>query len=67
MSDLLAEILIIFFEVLCCKIFYEIFGKLRYKGWINIVQLIVLECSVFVAARVLSDSFIIKQIVMISI
>lgn len=67
MSDLLAEILIIFFEVLCCKIFYEIFGKLRYKGWINIVQLIVLECSVFVAARVLSDSFIIKQIIMISI
>ena len=39
MSDLLAEILIIFFEVLCCKIFYEIFGKLRYKGWINILNL----------------------------
>lgn len=67
MSDLLAEVLIIFFEVLCCKIFYEIFGKLRYKGWINILQLIVLECSVFIAARWLSDLFIIKQIVMVSI
>ncbi len=67
MSDLLAEVLIIFFEVLCCKIFYEIFGKLRYKGWINILQLIVLECSVFIAARWLSNLFIIKQIVMVSI
>lgn len=67
MSDLLAELLIIFFEVLCCKIFFEIFGKLRYKGWINIIQLIILECSVFIAARVLAGSFIIKQIVMASI
>ncbi len=39
MSDLLAEILIIFFEI---------FGKLRYKGWINTVQMIILECSVFI-------------------
>lgn len=67
MSDLLAELLIIFLEVLCCKIFFEIFGKLRYKGWVNIVQLIVLECSVFIAARALSDSFMVKQIVMASI
>lgn len=67
MSDLLAEILIIFFEALCCKIFFEIFGKVRYKGWINIVQMIALECSVFIAARMLSDLFIIKQIVMVSI
>lgn len=67
MSDLLAEILIIFFEVFCCKIFFEIFGKVRYKGWINIVQMIALGCSVFITSRVLSDLFIIKQIVMISI
>ncbi len=67
MSDLLAEILIIFFEVLCCKIFYEIFGKLRYEGWINILQLMILEFGVFIAARMLSDSFILKQIVMIVI
>lgn len=67
MSDLMAEILIIFFEVFCCKIFFEIFGKVRYKGWINIVQMIALGCSVFITSRVLSDLFIIKQIVMISI
>jgi len=62
--DLLAELLIIFFEVICCSIFFEIFGEIRYKGWINVIQLIVLECSVFVAARGLSDLFIVKQIVM---
>jgi Signal transduction histidine kinase regulating citrate/malate metabolism len=47
--------------------FFEIFGKLRYKGWINIIQLIILECSVFIAARGLSDLFILKQIVMASV
>lgn len=67
MSDLLAEILIIFFEVLCCDLFYKIFGKLRYKGLINIVQLVILECSVFIVAKTLSDLFIVKQIVMASI
>lgn len=67
MSDLLAEILIIFFEVFCCKIFYEIFGKLRFRGWINIVQMIILECGVFLVSRMLSDFFIVKQIVMISV
>lgn len=67
MSDLLAEILIIFFEVLCCDVFFKIFAKLRYKGWINIVQLISLGCCVFIAAKVLSDSFTVKQIVMASL
>lgn len=67
MFDLLAEVLIIFFEVLCCQIFYEIFGKLRRRGWMNVVQLIILECCVFMAAMVLGDLFIVKQIVMVSI
>lgn len=67
MSDLLAEILIIFFEVLCCDIFYKIFGELRYKGRINFVQLIILGCSVFIFTKVLSGSIIIKQVLMASI
>ena len=67
MSDLLSEILILFFEVLCSKIFYETFGKVRNKGWINIVHLILLESSVLVALRVLSNIFILKQIVVVSI
>lgn len=67
MSDLVVELLIIFFEVLCCKIFCEIFGKLRYKGLINSVQLVLLEFGVLIAARGLSELFIIKQVVMVSL
>ena len=62
MSDLLAEALIILFEVLCGKIFCEIFGIVRNKGWINLVQLMALEISVFVAARTFSNILILKQI-----
>ena len=67
MSDLVVEILILFFEVLCSKIFCEIFGKVRNKGWINIVQLFVLEISVFIMARTFSNVMILKQIVVASI
>ncbi|MDE7423846.1 MAG: ATP-binding protein [Lachnospiraceae bacterium] len=67
MSDLLSEILILFFEVLCSKIFYETFGKVRNKGWINIAQLILLESSVLVVASALSNIFLLKQIVVASI
>lgn len=67
MSDLVVELLIIFFEVLCCKIFCEIFGKLRYKGLVNSVQLVLLEFGVLIAARGLSELFIIKQVVMVSL
>lgn len=63
----MVELLIIFFEVLCCKIFCEIFGKLRYKGLINSVQLVLLEFGVLIAARGLSELFIIKQVVMVSL
>ena len=67
MSDLVVEILILFFEVLCSKIFCEIFGKVRKKGWINIVQLLVLEISVFISARTFSNIMILKQIVVATI
>lgn len=67
MSDLFVEILIVFLEIICCKMFYKIFGELRYNGWINIVHMFLLECSVLIGARILSESFIIKQAVMVSI
>lgn len=47
MFDSLPTVLMIVFEVFCCKIFFEIFGKVRYKGWINAVQLILLVSGVF--------------------
>lgn len=67
MSDFVFEIIILFFEVLCGKFFCEIFGKVRYKGWLNVVQLIVLEISVFISARAFSDIMILKQIIVASI
>lgn len=65
MFDSLPNVLMILFEVFCCKIFYEIFGKVRYKGWINAVQLILLIGSVYGAARGLENIFVLKQIAII--
>lgn len=65
MFDSLPNVLMILFEVFCCKIFYEIFGKVRYKGWINAVQLILLIGSVYGVARGLENIFVLKQIVII--
>lgn len=67
MFDSLPNVLMILFEVFCCKIFYEIFGKVRYKGWINAVQLILLIGSVYGVARGLENIFVLKQIVIILI
>ncbi len=65
MFDSLPSVLMIVFEVFCCKIFFEIFGKVRYKGWINAVQLLLLVGSVFSAAKVLENIFALKQIAII--
>lgn len=65
MFDSLPNVLMILFEVFCCKIFYEIFGKVRYKGWINAVQLILLIGSVYGVARGLENIFVLKQTVII--
>lgn len=65
MFDSLPSVLMIVFEVFCCKIFFEIFGKVRYKGWINAVQLLLLVGGVFSAAKVLENIFAIKQIAII--
>lgn len=65
MFDSLPNVLMILFEVFCCKIFYEIFGKVRYKDWINAVQLILLIGSVYGVARGLENIFVLKQIVII--
>lgn len=46
MFELMQSVLLIFIEIMCCKIFYETFGKVRYKGWINVIQFILLLGSV---------------------
>lgn len=67
MFDSLPSVLMILFEVFCCKIFFEIFGSIRYKGWMNAVQLILLAGGVYGAAKGLNNVFILKQIVIILI
>lgn len=65
MFDSLPSVLMIVFEVFCCKIFFEIFGKVRYKGWINALQLILLVGGVFGAAKCFENIFGLKQIAII--
>lgn len=40
MFDFMQSVLLIFIEMMCCKIFYETFGEVRHKGWINTVYFI---------------------------
>ena len=62
MIDLMQNVLLIFIETMCCKIFYETFGKVRYKGWINVIQFILLLGSVCLLAFGFSENFVIRQI-----
>ena len=32
MFDIMQNVLLIFLEIICCKIFYETFEEIRYKG-----------------------------------
>ena len=42
MIDLMQNVLLIFIEAMCCKSFFETFGAIRYKGWINFIQILLL-------------------------
>ncbi len=52
MSELVFEVLIIFFEVFLCKMFCEIFGETRYRGWLAGMQFIMAGSCIFAAARI---------------
>lgn len=62
MFELIQSVLLILIEIICCKIFYETFGKVRYKGWINIIQFVLLLGTVCLLAFGLSKNFVIRQI-----
>ncbi|MDE6567046.1 MAG: GHKL domain-containing protein [Lachnospiraceae bacterium] len=62
MFELMQSVLLIFIEIMCCKIFYETFGKVRYKGWINVIQFVLLLGSVCLLAFGFSKNFVIRQI-----
>lgn len=65
MFDLMQSVLLIFIEMMCCKIFYETFGKIRHKGWINIIQFVLLLGSICFLSYSFSEHFVIRQIVII--
>lgn len=65
MFGLIQNILLIFIEIICCKIFYETFAEIRYKGWINTVQFLLLLGGTCSLVYVFSGYLIIKQITII--
>lgn len=67
MFDLMQNILLIFIEAICCKIFFETFGKIRHKGWINIIQVMLLLGSMCLYSYALSEYFVLRQIIAISV
>ncbi len=62
MFDIMQSVLFIFIEIVCCKIFYESFGEVRYKGWINTIQFVLLLGSILILSFGFSEYFVIRQI-----
>lgn len=65
MIDLIENILLIVFEVICCDIFYETFGERRYKSFVNIIQLGLLAFMACLLSFIFAGHLILKQIVLI--
>ncbi|MDE6233190.1 MAG: GHKL domain-containing protein [Lachnospiraceae bacterium] len=62
MFDLMQSAVFIFIEMVCCKIFYETFGEVRHKGWINTIQFVLLLGSISILSFGFSEYFVIRQI-----
>ncbi len=65
MFNIMQSVILIFIEIMCCKSFYELFGEVRYKGWINIMQFGLLFVSMYFLAYGHSKHFTIRQIAVI--
>ena len=65
MFELIQSVLLIFIEAICCKSFFETFGKIRHKGWINIIHILLLLSSMCFYSHILSEHFVLRQIVAI--
>lgn len=65
MFELMQSVLLIFIEAICCKSFFETFGKIRHKGWINIIHILLLLSSMCFYSHILSEHFVLRQIVAI--
>lgn len=67
MFDLIQNVLLIFIEAMCCKTFFETFGKIRHNGWINLIQVMLLFYSMCFYSYTLSEYFVLRQVVAISV
>ena len=67
MFDLMQNVLLMFIEIMCCKIFFETFGIIRYKGWINLLQFVLWLGSICFLSYSFSRHFVIRQIAIILI
>ena len=67
MLDILQNVLLVFIEAMCCKSFFETFGEIRHKGWINLIQVLLLLSSMCFYSYGLSEYFVPRQIVAISV
>lgn len=67
MFDLMQNVLLIFIEAMCCKSFFETFGEKRHKGWINLIQVLLLISSMCFYSYVLSEYFVLRQMIAISV
>ena len=67
MLDLMRNVLLIFIEATCCRIFFETFGEIRRKGWINFIQGLLLLGSMCFYSYGLSEYFVLRQVVAISV
>lgn len=67
MFDIMQNVLLIFIEAMCCKIFFETFGEIRHKGWINLIQVMLLFGSMCFYSYALSEYFVLRQIIAISV
>lgn len=58
------DLLLVTFEIFCCKIFYETFAQKRNKGkfWLDFIQLFLLCTLVTLIAEVLKNVFIVRQL-----
>ncbi len=63
MYGLVQNVLLIFIETMCCKSFYETFGEVRHRGWINAIQVLLLLGSMCLYSYGFSEHFVVKQIV----
>ncbi len=62
MFDIMQNVLLMFIEIMCCKIFYETFGEVRYKGWLNVIQFVLLLGSMCFLSYGFSTHFVFRQI-----